>query len=109
VGYGSSKLLAALRARDRRRYRSKVVWISTTSAKYALVGIRPGTKVTAATRKLKLGRAVRLGRDRWYLAPRGSATAVLGTRAGKVTTIGIALPQLARGRTARRALLTAVA
>jgi hypothetical protein len=111
VGYSSSKVLATLPARDRARYRTtKVVWISTTSAKYTLAGVRPGRKLTAATRRrLKLGKAVTIEHDRWYLAPHGSVTAILGTHAGSVTTIAIALPQLAHTHTAQRALLRAIA
>ena len=109
AGYGVSTLLKALPAGDRARYRGKVLWITTTSARFALAGIRPGMTAAAATRKLKLGKAVAVGRHRWYLTRRGSVTAILGTHAGKVTTIGIALPQLGRGRTSQRALLATVA
>jgi hypothetical protein len=110
VGYASSKTLASLPARHRARYRGKVVWISTASAKYTLARVRPGTKLTAATRRrLKLGKAVTIGHDRWYLAPHGSVTAIIGTHAGRVTTIAIALRQLAHTHTAQRALLRAIA
>jgi hypothetical protein len=111
VGFASSKVLATLPVRERARYgTTKVVWISTTSAKYTLAGVRPGTKLTAATRRrLKLGKAVTIEHDRWYLAPHGSVTAILGTHAGSVTTIAIALRQLARTHTAQRALLRAIA
>ncbi len=106
AGYPSPKLLASLPARERRGLRGRVIWISTASAFYALAGVRPGARITAAAQALKLGRPFPVGLNTWYIAPAGPATAVLKVRGGIVEEVGIADRKLTQGRTAQRRFLT---
>jgi hypothetical protein len=62
--------------------------------------------VAAAAGTLRLGAPFRIGANQWYLAPAGSATAVLKVRGGIVHEIGIANTRLTRTRVAQRAFLT---
>jgi hypothetical protein len=66
----------------------------------------PGATVTAASKKLKLGRVFHIGLNDWYLAPAGSATAILKARHGIVEEIAIADKVLTRRRSAQRTFLT---
>jgi hypothetical protein len=106
VGYASPKALAILPASKRKALAGRVIWISTSSASYAINGIRIGATIAAAAQKLNLGKVFRVGLNDWYLAPAGSATAILKARHGIVEEIGIADKQLTHGRTAQRAFLT---
>jgi hypothetical protein len=106
VGYASPKALAILPASKRKALAGRVIWISTSSASYAINGIRIGATIAAAAQKLNLGKVFRVGLNDWYLAPAGSATAILKARHGIVEEIGIADKQLTQGRTAQRAFLT---
>jgi hypothetical protein len=98
VGYGSPKVARA--------FRSKIVWISTASAFYAVKGVRVDATVAAAGKKLKLGKEFVIGANDWYLAADGSVTAVLKARKGVVQEIGIAAKALTKTRTAQRKFLT---
>jgi hypothetical protein len=73
---------------------------------YSLRGVRPRTTLRGAARRLRLGRALRVGRNDWYLAPSGSATAILKVRHGIVQEIGIANRRLTRSRRADRTFVT---
>lgn len=106
VGYPSAKALAVLPARQRATLAGRVIWISTSSAYYAIDGIRPGASTTAATAKLKLGKVFHIGLNDWYLAPDGPATAILKVRHNIVQEIGIADKQLTEARTEQRTFLT---
>jgi hypothetical protein len=106
VGYPSPKLLHKLAAHQRAKYTGRVIWISTSSAYYAIDGIRPGATIAAAGKKLKLSKVFRIGLNDWYLAPVGSVTAILKVRNGIVQEIGVADKQLTRSRTAQRLFLT---
>ena len=106
VGYASPKAVAKLSSAEHKALAGRVIWISTSSAHYAVDGIRPGATVAAAAKKLKLGPVFRIGLNDWYLAPAGSATAVLKVRHDIVQEIGIASKQLTQGRAAQRLFLT---
>jgi subtilase family serine protease len=106
VSYGSPKLLDTLPASQRGSYAHRVVLISTANGYYALHGIRPGARVRAVRRRLKLGDGFNIGRDDWYFAPAGAATAVLGVSRGLVQVIGIADKALTNGRAAQRRFLS---
>ncbi len=102
VGYASSKLPAA-----RKDLQSRVIWISTASAFYAIDGVRTGATVTAAAKILRLGKVFHVSANNdWYLAPAGRATAVLEARGGIVQEIGIADKRLTKRRIAERTFLT---
>jgi subtilase family serine protease len=108
VDYASPKLLDALPTSQRRRYARRVILISTANPYYASHGIRPGATVKAARRRLKLGAEFAVGRNDWYFAPAGAATAVLGVRRGVVQEIGIADKGLTHGRAAQLRFLNSL-
>jgi hypothetical protein len=105
VGYASSKLLRGLSKAKRKPFRDRVIWASTSSAYYAVHGIRAGATIAAAGRALRIGVPFKIGRNTWYLAPNGASTAVLKVRHGLVEEVGIATNSLTRGRKAQRAFL----
>jgi hypothetical protein len=96
--YADARLLARLPARTRAALRGRVVWISTADSYYALRGVRAGDRLRRASRRLRLGRPLRLGANDWYFAPDGRTLAVLKVRGGRVREIGIAARVLGRGR-----------
>lgn len=98
AGFASPRLLRGLPARERRRLIGRIVWISTSSRFYAIQGVRPGTILSAAAKRLALRRPLRIGRNDWYLAPARVVTVVLKVRRRVVQEIGIADPQLTHGR-----------
>jgi hypothetical protein len=106
VGFASPKLLDTLPAGKRKALEGRVIWISTSSAYYAVDGIRPGATIAAAEKKLKLGKEFAIGANDWYLGPAGSATAVLKVRRGLVEEIGIGDKALTSSRKAQRTFLT---
>jgi hypothetical protein len=101
VGYASPKLPK----RERKQLRDRVIWASTSSAYYAIHRIRAGATITAASKALRTGRPIQVGRNTWYLAPNGPSTAVLKVRRGIVEEIGIADKQLTHGHKAQVAFL----
>jgi hypothetical protein len=106
VGYASPKEVASLPASERAAYRQRVIWISTSSAYYAIAGTRVGATLAAASKRLKLSKVFVVGLNDWFLAPYGSATAVLKVRHGIVQEIGIGEKVLTQGRKAQRTFLT---
>jgi hypothetical protein len=107
VGYGSSSRLLGLVARSARgSLAGRVVWIATANRQFALGGVRVGTKLTVAARRLKLGKVLAIAAAHWYLAPAGGATVALKVRGGVVQEIGLAARQLTRSRGAQRTLLS---
>lgn len=106
VGYTSSKELASLPKQQRARYAGRVIWISTSSAFYAIDGVRVGATVTATAKRLRLEPVFVVGLNDWYLAPAGAATAVLKVRQGVVQEIGIGDKNLTETRKAQRRFLT---
>ncbi len=102
VGYPSPALLGPFSRAERRRVRGRVVLALTASRHYALRGVRPGTRLAAAARRLRVGSGFQLGRNRWYLASNGPSRAVLKVRRGTIQEVGIADTTLTRGRAAQR-------
>jgi alpha-tubulin suppressor-like RCC1 family protein len=105
VGYASPKLIVALPPRDR-GIAGRVVWMSTANRYYALDGIRPNTPLAAAARVLRLGPALHIGLNYWYLAPAGPVTAVLKVRHGVIQEIGIADKRFTATRAMRLIFMT---
>jgi 6-phosphogluconolactonase len=106
VGYASPLLLKHLSRREPRELAGRVVWISTDNARYAVNGIRAGASLSAAEKKLRHGYYFRVGKNYWYLAPAGKATAVLKVRGGIVEEVGIADKTITAGDKADRILMT---
>jgi hypothetical protein len=109
VGYASPKLLRTIAPRRRKPLAGAVVWISTTNPYYALRGVSAEATVAAARRRLRLGRPMRVGANRWYLVRAGTSSGVLEVRHGIVAEIAIAERVLTGSRRAERALLRAFA
>jgi hypothetical protein len=66
-----------------------VVIVLTTNAHFTVRGIRVGSRLSVARRRLHLTR-FHVGRNDWYLAPDGESRAVLKVRRGRVQEVGIA-------------------
>jgi len=105
VGYGTRALLRGLPRAARRGLNGRVAWASTSSAYYAVHGIRVGATTTAAATALHPGPRLRIGHSYWYLAPNGASTVVLKVGHGVVEEIGIAEQRLTRARAAARLLI----
>jgi hypothetical protein len=91
VGYPPAALLARLPRRERARLRGRAVLALTANRRYALHGVRPGSTLATARRRLRLSAPLRIGNNVWFLAPAGPATGVLKVRRGHVLEVGIAL------------------
>jgi hypothetical protein len=96
AGYPSARLLRTLPAAARRRARGRVVLILTASKRFSLRGIRPGARVAAVARRMRLTGPFVIGANDWYLLKSGSRRGVLKARHGVVREIGIADPSLTR-------------
>ncbi len=106
VGCASPKEIASLPQADRARYAGRVIWISTSSAHYAIDGVRVGATVQAAAEHLRLEPVFVVGLDDWYLAPVHGARGILKVRHGIVEELGIADAALTLTRSAQRTFLT---
>jgi hypothetical protein len=93
VGYASAGVLRGQTARRRRTLRGRVVLALTGNAHFAAHGVRHGTRLAVARRRLHLTH-YRVGLNDWYLAPDGRVRAVLKARRGTVQEVGIANPGL---------------
>ena len=102
VGYASPKLLRTLPASERRGLRGHVIWASTSNAHYAFNGVRVGSTLSSARRRLGGGNLFHVGLNHWFFAREGSITLVLKVRRGTVRELGIANHSLTRGRRAQR-------
>jgi hypothetical protein len=105
VGFPSTKLLARLSAAQGARVRGRAVLALTASPHYGLGGVRPGTLLASAARRLHLGRGLRIGPKIWYLPRQGASHGVLEVRHGEVEQVGIADGQLTSSRKAARLFL----
>ena len=99
IGYMTDRKLARFARRPRRGDRA--VLILTTSRRYALRGVKHGTRVRTLRRRFRGARSFRIGRNRWYVARGRKARMVFKTRRGRVEEVGIA--EKGPTRTARRA------
>lgn len=108
AGYGYAKLVRVLPRAQRRRLLGRIVFISTADRRYRLHGVRAGTSVRTARRRLHLNRAMRIGRNVWFLARHGSSRGVLKTRHGRVLEVGIANRHFTSNRARERRLLRAL-
>jgi hypothetical protein len=98
AGYPAPKLLRHLSRRERKRVNGRVVLLLTATPYYSLRGLRPGARLAAAARVLKIGRPFHVGLNYWYLARFGASRAVLKVRHGIVEEIGIADARLTAKR-----------
>ena len=69
--------------------KGRVVLLLTANRHYALRGVRPGARLARVARRLRLGRAFKIGLNTWYVFPDGPSSGVLKVRRGVVEEIGI--------------------
>ncbi len=105
VAYPSQALLRTLPGRVRRRVSGRVVLALTDNSYYALKGVRPGTRLAALARRLRVGRGFRVGLNTWYTAPAGSSRGLLKVRHGVILEVGILDRSLTPNRRAEHRLL----
>jgi hypothetical protein len=84
----------------------RVILALTANPYYALKGVRPGSRVAAAPRRLHLTKPFHIGRNYWYVVPGRLSNGLLKVRAGIVQEVGIIDRKLSRRRAARSRLLT---
>ncbi len=89
VAYPSPKLLKTVSRAQRARLGGRVILILTSSRRYELRGVRAGTRLARAARRLHVSRPYRVGLNTWYLVPRASTLGVLKVRHGVIQEIGI--------------------
>ncbi|MGA9858933.1 MAG: hypothetical protein WBQ18_13805 [Solirubrobacteraceae bacterium] len=105
-GYPSAWLLRHLSRGQRRRVQGRLIFASTASRRYALHGVRPGTRLTRrVARRLRVGHPYYVGRNVWYLTPNGSSHGMLKVRHGRIEEVGIADKRLTSNRAATRRFL----
>ena len=100
VGYPSPELLRSLSPAERPRVRGRAVLALTASPHFALRGVRPGARLNAVARQLRIGNGFHIGLNWWYLVPNGSSRGVLKVRHGIIEEVGIADKQLLTNRQA---------
>jgi len=106
VGYAYSRVLRGLSQAERQRLDGRVVLISTASRRYSLHGIRPATRVSTARRRhVRLGRAIHLGPNTWYLVSDGRNRGIFKVRHGVIQEVGVANGTLTANRARARRLL----
>jgi hypothetical protein len=98
IGYLSRRLSRHLGRRTRRRVRGRTILILTSSKRFSVKRIRPGTRVRTLRRRLRHERPFRVGGNVWYLAAGSRATLLFKTRRGRVIEVGIGDSRLARSR-----------
>jgi putative CocE/NonD family hydrolase len=92
--YPSPKLLRKLSASERRQLRGRVAVLLTANRHYALDGVRAGTRLSPAARRLHLHGPFNVRGISWYFAAGRSSDGVLKVRRGRVEEVGIALKSL---------------
>ncbi len=98
VGFPPPAAARRLSPRVRRTTKGRVVLILTANRHYALHGVRPGSALASAERRLRLQRPIRTGRNTWYLTRLAEVTGVLKVRRGVVREVGIADARLTSPR-----------
>jgi hypothetical protein len=93
----SHKLLRSLPRALQKHVKGRFVIALTPNQFYAVRGIVPGTRISAAAKKLRLEKPFVIGLNAWYFAPAKSATGVFKVRHGEIFEVGIADRRLTRG------------
>jgi hypothetical protein len=101
AGYASPRLLKTLNTKQQNAVRGRIVLMLTANRYYSLKGVRSGTSLRTAAKRLHTGAVMNVGLNDWYMAPNGATTAVLKVRHGKVEEIGTATKMVTRGRSAQ--------
>jgi hypothetical protein len=107
VGFASPKMRIAthLRRQAFGRVRGRAVFILTSSQRYRIRGVRPGSRVRTLRRRLRGERRYRIGRNVYYVATGRNSRLLFRTRRGRVRAVGIGAKRVARDRRQERAYL----
>jgi len=105
AAYGYPALVRKLRRGERRKLLNRIVLLLTADRRYALHGMRPGTRLRRGGKGPHLWRRIRIGRNDWYIAPNGASRGVLKVRHGVIEEVGIAERRLTRNPKAAEAFL----
>ncbi len=105
AAYGSPALVRRLPRSQRGRLLGRIVLLLTADKRYALRGVKPGTRLARVARRLHVSRRIRIGRNDWFIVPNGPSRGVLKVRHGVIEEVGIANRRLTGSyRAARRFL-----
>jgi hypothetical protein len=90
VAYPTQKLLSTVPARQRRRLSGRIVLAVTANRFYTLGGVRPGTRLAAALRRLHAHpKPFRRGAVDWYVIRERRVSYLLKVKHGIVVAVGI--------------------
>jgi hypothetical protein len=103
--YPTDKLLRTLPRGQRGAHRGRIMVALTAGRRYALHGVRTGSKLAKVRRRLRVGRAYHVGKNVWYVTPNGPSRGVLKVRNGVIQEIGIASKRFTGTVAARRRFL----
>jgi hypothetical protein len=101
----TNKSLLKLNAGITGQRTGRVALALTGNRHYSTHGIQTRMTVTAARKRLLLGRGLVIGKNTWYFVSSGQVTTVIKAQAGVVGEIGIANPELSRTADQQRILL----
>jgi hypothetical protein len=100
VAYSSPAL-----AHTRHLRAGRVVVALTGNHHYAIHGVRSGTTVSTARKRLHLGRPIVIGKNAWYFIPGKTATRIVKAQHGTIREIGVTSRAAAHTRAQERYLL----
>jgi sugar lactone lactonase YvrE len=100
VAYSSHALAHARHVRA-----GRVVVALTSNHHYAIHGVRAGTTVNTARKRLHLGRPIVIGKNAWYFIPGKNATRIVKAQHGVIREIGVTSRAAAHTRAQERYLL----
>jgi sugar lactone lactonase YvrE len=101
VGYSAARV----RGKHSGTKPGRIIVALTANPYYIVRGVKPGTRVSIAGRRLGLAKPIHIGRNSWYLIPHAKANWVLKTRDGVIQEIGIVDRQLTSTRADQARLL----
>ena len=90
VGFATPGLLGTLPRSERAHLGGHVVWVLTSSPRYAYAGIRVGANVAALKSSLPGATLAEYGMNDWFVLPSGVSTLLLKVTHGFVDEIAIA-------------------
>jgi alpha-glucosidase (family GH31 glycosyl hydrolase) len=105
VGYPSPRLMKKLSLKARSQVRGRAILVLTANRRYSIGGIRPGTALSVARRRRRIGKGFRVGLNTWYLLPGRRSSGILKVRHGIVQEVGIADRRLTSSRRSTRRFL----
>lgn len=105
VAYPTKLLLANVPAAVGKSIKGRVVLALTANPFYNYHGIKPGAKVSALAKKVKLTRVFHVGSNTWYLALAKPADGIFKVRRGVIHEIGLVSRTLATTRRAQARML----